>query len=86
MGRGAGNLKTELLLTYLSLKKNLLKINNFKNIGNVVDQFEEIKLREKWGRHRLLNLGDQCAELHVFIRKKLGSVAQLESYALIREN
>ena len=49
MGRGAGNLKTELLLTYLSLKKNLLKINNFKNIGNIVDQFEEIKLKEKWG-------------------------------------
>ena len=49
MGRGAGNLKTELLLTYLSLKKNILKIKNFKNMANVIDQFEEIKLKEKWG-------------------------------------
>ena len=49
MGRGAGNLKTELLLTYLSLKKKTLKIKNFKNIGPVVDKFEEMKLKEKWG-------------------------------------
>ena len=49
MGRGAGNLKTELLLSYLGIKLNKLKINNFKNIGNVVDMFEEIKVEEKWG-------------------------------------
>ena len=49
MGRGAGNLKTELLLTYLNLKKKIMKIDNYKNIANVVDQFEEIKLKEKWG-------------------------------------
>mgnify|MGYP001294986426 CR=1 FL=1 len=49
MGRGAGNLKTELLLSYLSLKKGVLKIKNFKNIGFVVDQFEKMKLKEKWG-------------------------------------
>ena len=49
MGRGAGNLKTELLLTYLNLKKKIIKINNYKNIANVVNHFEEIKLKEKWG-------------------------------------
>ncbi len=49
MGRGAGNLKTELLLTFLSLKKKSLKINNFNNIGPVIDQFEKMKLKEKWG-------------------------------------
>ena len=49
MGRGAGNLKTELLLTYLSLKKNILKIKNFKNMGNVIEKFEAIKLKENWG-------------------------------------
>ena len=49
MGRGAGNLKTELLLSYLGIKHNNLKINNFKNIGTVVDMFEEIRSKEKWG-------------------------------------
>ena len=49
IGRGAGNLRTELLLTYLSLKKNILKIKNFKNIGKVVDKFEKMKLKENWG-------------------------------------
>lgn len=49
MGRGAGNLKTELLLTYLNLKNKKIKINDYKNLANVVDQFEEIKLKQKWG-------------------------------------
>ena len=49
MGRGAGNLKTELLLTFLNLKKKSLKIKNFNNIGHIVDQFEKMKLKEKWG-------------------------------------
>ena len=49
MGRGAGNLKTELLLSYLGIKLNKIKIKNFKNIGPVVDMFEEIRSTEKWG-------------------------------------
>jgi 4-hydroxy 2-oxovalerate aldolase len=49
MGRGAGNLKTELLLTYLNLKNKVMKINNYRNIAHVVNQFEEMKLKEKWG-------------------------------------
>ena len=49
MGRGAGNLKTELILSYLGIKLNKIKIKNFKDIGNVVDKFEEIRTKEKWG-------------------------------------
>jgi 4-hydroxy 2-oxovalerate aldolase len=49
MGRGAGNLKTELLLTYLNLKNKILKIDNYRNIAHVVNQFEDMKLKEKWG-------------------------------------
>ena len=49
MGRGAGNLKTELLITYLNLKKKIMKFNDYKNIAKVVDKFEEIKIKEKWG-------------------------------------
>jgi len=49
MGRGAGNLKTELLITYLNLKKKIMKINDYKNIAKVVDRFEEMKVNEKWG-------------------------------------
>ena len=49
MGRGAGNLKTELLLTYLNLKNKILKLNEYKNLANVVGKFEEIKLKEQWG-------------------------------------
>ena len=26
-----------------------MKINNYKNIAHVVDQFEDMKLKEKWG-------------------------------------
>tara|TARA_B100000900_G_scaffold248097_1_gene211094 strand:- start:1465 stop:2985 length:1521 start_codon:yes stop_codon:yes gene_type:complete len=49
MGRGAGNLRTELLLSYLGIKLNKIKIKNFSNIGYVVDKFEEIRNEEKWG-------------------------------------
>ena len=49
MGRGAGNLKTELLLTFLNLKLKQMKINDYRNIAKVVGQFEEIRAKEKWG-------------------------------------
>ena len=38
MGRGAGNLKTELLLTYLASEK--LKEVNFEHLHALVNQFE----------------------------------------------
>ena len=47
MGRGAGNLRTELLITYLD---KLHKINvNYTALGNVVSTFEKLKAFYKWG-------------------------------------
>jgi len=47
MGRGAGNLKMELLLTYLE-SQNKIKLN-FNVLGNVVAGFEELKKQHDWG-------------------------------------
>ncbi len=47
MGRGAGNLKTELLLTALNVK-NELRVN-FNALSEVVDQFEDLQKDFKWG-------------------------------------
>lgn len=47
MGRGAGNLRTELLLTYLE-SQNLLKIK-FSKLSNVVGSFETLKSIYRWG-------------------------------------
>lgn len=47
MGRGAGNLKTELLLTYLNAK-NGLEIN-FSNISDLILDFEDLQRNFKWG-------------------------------------
>ena len=47
MGRGAGNLKTELLLTYLESKK--LIDFSFNDLGNIVSEFEELKKTYGWG-------------------------------------
>lgn len=47
MGRGAGNLKTELLLTYL--ERNTKVNGRFDKLSNVVGQFEELKEKFKWG-------------------------------------
>jgi 4-hydroxy 2-oxovalerate aldolase len=47
MGRGAGNLRTELLLTYLESQKKI-KID-FNKLGNVVSKFEDLKSQYNWG-------------------------------------
>ncbi len=47
MGRGAGNLKTELLLTALNSKHNLPV--NFNALSEVVDDFESLQNEFKWG-------------------------------------
>ncbi|MEP3837384.1 MAG: aldolase catalytic domain-containing protein [Algibacter sp.] len=47
MGRGAGNLRTELLLIYLNSKE---KFNiNYSLLGNVVSDFESLKKTYNWG-------------------------------------
>ncbi|MEM8566442.1 MAG: aldolase catalytic domain-containing protein [Bacteroidota bacterium] len=48
MGRGAGNLKTELILTYLSSRGNLEKFS-FSELSKVVDSFEELQKYHQWG-------------------------------------
>ena len=47
MGRGAGNLKTELLLTVLN-KKNGLDVD-FNSLSNVTSEFSRIQDKYKWG-------------------------------------
>lgn len=47
MGRGSGNLRTELLLTFLE-SQNKIKIN-YSKLGNVVSKFEELKRQYNWG-------------------------------------
>lgn len=47
MGRGAGNLKTELLLTYLNQKFNLEV--DFSALSTVVDNFTPLQIKYGWG-------------------------------------
>jgi 4-hydroxy 2-oxovalerate aldolase len=47
MGRGAGNLKTELLLTYLNRYYNLDV--NFNKLGDVITTFMELLKKYNWG-------------------------------------
>ena len=47
MGRGAGNLNTELLLTYLNKHQNL-KVD-FNVLGDVVSAFEQLQQQYQWG-------------------------------------
>ena len=47
MGRGAGNLKMELLLTYLE-RQNKIELN-FNVLGNIVASFEELRKKHEWG-------------------------------------
>lgn len=47
MGRGAGNLKTELLLTALNRKAGLSV--DFSALGNIVNAFQELQKEFQWG-------------------------------------
>ncbi|OEK03805.1 hypothetical protein BFP97_08975 [Roseivirga sp. 4D4] len=47
MGRGAGNLKTELLLTTMNARYGWDV--NFNALGTVVDSFEHLQSQHKWG-------------------------------------
>lgn len=49
MGRGAGNLKTELLLTYLGSQE--LKSVNFEVLNALVLKFEKLQNQYKWGNN-----------------------------------
>ena len=47
MGRGAGNLKSELLLTYLENAKGLPV--RYSELSKVVSEFEELRKLHQWG-------------------------------------
>lgn len=47
MGRGAGNMKTELLLSYLSSKEGV--VLDFNSLSTTVADFERLKEKYKWG-------------------------------------
>ena len=49
MGRGAGNLKTELLLTYLSSQQ--LKNVKFEVLNDLVLKFEKLQKQYQWGNN-----------------------------------
>jgi len=49
MGRGAGNLRTELLLTYLNSKGEVYRDINFSYLSETVMLFEEMKKIYNWG-------------------------------------
>lgn len=49
MGRGAGNLKTELLLTQLSALKQ--KNVHFESLNALVDAFEQLRVKYQWGNN-----------------------------------
>jgi 4-hydroxy 2-oxovalerate aldolase len=89
MGRGAGNLKTELLITYLNLKKKIMKINDYKNIAHVVNQFEEMKLKEKWGTSLPYMISGSTqnpqAEAMQLIKSKRYNLSDIISYLTKKE-
>lgn len=47
MGRGAGNLKTELLLTYLNQQQGLEL--DFNSLSNIVNEFTDLQNKYGWG-------------------------------------
>jgi 4-hydroxy 2-oxovalerate aldolase len=47
MGRGAGNLKTELLLTVLNSEGNL--VVDFNSLSKIVDSFSNLQKKYDWG-------------------------------------
>ena len=49
MGRGAGNLKSELILTYLDSLK--LRSVNFESLNSLVSKFDAIKNQYNWGNN-----------------------------------
>ena len=63
MGRGSGNLKTELLLSTLSKKKEI----NFDLISQTLDDFQNLKAKYEWGT----NLPYMIAGVHGIPQKKI---------------
>ena len=75
MGRGAGNLKTELLLTYLNKKKDVAV--DFNVLGEVVSTFSELHNKYKWGT----NLPYMISGMNSYSQKEVMDLVQNRLYS-----
>lgn len=75
MGRGAGNLKTELLLTYLSKQGWPI---SFYNLSNLVDAFLEMKKEYCWG----LNLPYMISGANSLPQKDIMAMMSMRRYSV----
>ena len=76
MGRGAGNLKTELLLTYL---ESVGKIKpDFGMLGKTVARFEEMKREYNWGT----SLPYMCSGANSLPQKEVMDWVGMNRYSL----
>ena len=61
-----------------------MEIKNFKNIGKIVDQFEEMKLKEKWGTSLpyMISGSTQSPQSHTMqlIKSKRYNMSDIISY------
>jgi 4-hydroxy 2-oxovalerate aldolase len=76
MGRGAGNLKMELLLTYLE-SQNKLEFN-FNKLGSVVSDFENLRKKHEWGT----NLPYMFSGAHSLPQKEVMDWVSKRAYSL----
>ena len=76
MGRGAGNLKTELFLTYL--KKNHSLNVDLNIIGNMVENFDNLQQKYKWGT----NLAYMASGTYGLPQKDVMEALDLNRYSL----
>lgn len=76
MGRGAGNLRMELFLTYLE-SKDLFEID-YLALGNIVSKFEKMKESYKWGT----NLPYMFSGAHSLGQKQVMDWVGLNRYSI----
>jgi len=76
MGRGAGNLKTELILTYLKSKQNNTVDLNY--LGKLTELFGPLQLKYKWGT----NLAYMVSGSYWLPQKNVMDALEIDRYSL----
>jgi 4-hydroxy 2-oxovalerate aldolase len=76
MGRGAGNLKTELILTYLKSKKNIRVDLNY--LGDLTELFIPLQAKYKWGT----NLAYMVSGSYSLTQKDVMDALAIDRYSL----
>ncbi|AXX87640.1 4-hydroxy-2-oxovalerate aldolase-like protein [Malaciobacter marinus] len=76
MGRGAGNLKTELFLTYLKSQKK--KNVNLKTLGKLTELFVPLKKQYEWGT----NLAYMVSGSYTLPQKEVMDALKVNRYSL----